>query len=138
MAYSKIKKDGTPAIISGQPKKVGIDDFIRRTNDYLAECEKNKHIPLYQELALLLNIDPDTLTRYAKTPRYREVLKRVDKLTEVGLINKGLNENKPVFSMFLLKAKHGYIESQYQKVDLNVSGLLAVVQMPAKKPKISS
>ena len=59
-------------------------------------------------------------------------------MQENALLNKGLNENKPVFSMFLLKAKHGYIESQYQKVDLNVSGSLAVVQMPSKKPKIVS
>ena len=38
--------------------------------------------------------------------------------------------------MFLLKSKFGYIEAQYQKVDLNVSGQLGLIVMPPKQPRL--
>ncbi len=115
-----------------------LSDFVRITNFYVKECDTKNRIPLLGELALLCGVDTDTLGKYRQKPKYGGIIKRIDQMQENALLNKGLNENKPVFSIFLLKAKHGYIESQYQKVDLNVSGQLAVVQMPAKKTKIVS
>jgi hypothetical protein len=83
-------------------------------------------------VAWKVGLSRQALDEYRKKPGYGDVIKRVDEIQENFLINKGINENKPVFSMFLLKAKHGYVEQQYQKIDMNVSGHLGVVQMPSK------
>jgi len=113
-------------------KKIAIEPFIKAVEDYLAECKANKTVPLLLELAERLDISDDTLTRYVQNSTYNEYIKKVRRATEKALINKGLNENKPVMSIFLLKSKFGYIEQQ--KLDLTSNGeTLGVIAMPAKK-----
>lgn len=131
MAYSKIKKNGELSKPS-KPKNITLDVFTRIANGYIQTCIDKKQIPHTIELAWLLGISQSALNYYRKKPAYLGIIKRIDEMTEIGLINKGLNDNKPVFSMFLLKAKYGYVEQQYQKVDFNVSGQIGVVQMPKK------
>lgn len=144
MAYRKIKKDGTKAKETNPVNKakrtdakVKLDDFIRITNEYIKVCEVNDDPPMIGELALLLGISRETLNNYRKKSVYRDVLKRIDEISENYWVKRGNKSNKPLFSMFMLKSKHGYVEAQYQKVDLNVHGNLGVVEMPKKKPKIS-
>ncbi len=143
MAYSKIKKDGTPALPTKHKTdrrkgyKVEIGEFIRITNNYLRECEESKKTPLLIELAQRLGIDEETLWGYRKNRVYANVIKRVDEIAHIGWIRLAELKNKPIFPMFMLKAKYDYVEKQYQKVDFNVSGQLGVVQMPIKKPKVN-
>ena len=137
MAYKKVKNDGTPALKSAQKKMPEFKDFVLICNDYLKACTDTKKVPLLQELALLLGVERETLWKYRQKSPYGNVIKRIDEMTEIALLNKGISENKPVFTMFLLKSKYGYVEQQYQKVDLNVHGQLGVIQMPGKKPKVS-
>ena len=119
--------------------KVPYEEFKQITESYLDDCKSQNKIPFQQELALKLGIAKSTLSEgYSKKPLYAELIKRVSQLTEIGLLQKGLYENKPVFPMFLLKSKFGYIEQQYQKVDLNLSGELCIVEMPPKKPRVVS
>lgn len=136
MAYRKIKKDGTKAKPT-KANKIPLGEFIVKVNEYISDCDRNKQIPLIGELAWYLGISRDTLENYRKNSKYVGIIKRVDEMMENGLLRKGINENKPVFPMFLLKSKFGYVEAQYQKVDLNVHGQLGIVQMPSKKPKVS-
>lgn len=113
-------------------KKVAIGVFQDAVREYLAECEATKQVPFLGVLAQRLDIDAGTLSRYAQFSQYAEYIKKVQQASENGLINKGLNDNKPVFPIFLLKAKFGYIEQQ--KVDLTSNGeTLGVVQLPARK-----
>ncbi len=136
MAYRKIKKNGEaakPTLGKGKQPKVSLDVFTKVTNEYLEYCEKNKQIPLIKKLAVLLGIDTDTLVNYRKKPHYSAILKRIDDLTEIALLEKGINENKPVFPMFLLKSKFGYVEQQYVKADVSLSGSLGFSPLPSKK-----
>jgi len=112
-------------------RKVAIDNFIKAIDDYLQECEDKKQVPFLSVLAQKLDIDAGTLGRYQRHAEYARHIKRVQRATENGLIQKGLNDNKPVFPIFLLKSKFGYIEQQ--KVDLTSNGeTLGVVQLPTR------
>lgn len=112
-------------------KKIAIDNFKDGVKAYLAECKLKKNVPFLSGLAEYLDIAMDTLSRYEQNSSYRVHIKKVRLASENGLINKGLNENKPVFPIFLLKAKFGYIEQQ--KVDLTSNGeTLGVIALPQR------
>jgi len=145
MAYRKIRKDGKPAKETNPANKakrtdakVKLEDFVRIANEYVKYCTDNNKPYLLTELSVLLGISRDTLLNYRQKPAYAAVIKRIDEMSENYWIKRGNEGNKPLFSMFMLKAKHNYIEAQYQKVDLNVHGNLGSVVMPQKKPKISA
>ncbi len=137
MAYSKIKKDGTPSK-PAKHKPISVDEFTKVTGEYMNRCEDKKQVPLLSELASILGISKTGLENYRQKSAYVGLLRKFDDLAETMLIHKGLDGSKPMFPMFLLKSKYGYIEAQYQKIDMNVHGNLGVVQMPQKKPKISA
>ena len=134
MAYRKIKKDGKPAQAS-RPLKLDDETFIRITNEYIKHCQDAKIVPLKQELAIMLGISEDTLARYSKLSRRAELIKRVEKLSELGWVRYAETTNKPIFPIFMLKAQHGYIEQQYSKTDINITGLGGLIQLPPKKSK---
>lgn len=115
-------------------KKIAIDVFRDGTAAYLLECKTKKNVPFLSGLAEYLDIDYSTLNRYVQNASYARYIKKVQLASENGLINKGLNENKPVFPIFLLKAKFGYIEQQ--KMDITSNGeTLGIVALPERKAK---
>ena len=119
-------------------EKVQLENFVRIVNEYIKDCDTKNKPPLLGELCLVLNIDRETLRRYRQKSAYCGIIKRIDEMSENYWIKRGNEGNKPIFAMFMLKSKHGYIEQQYSKVEMAVSGSMAVIQMPSKKPKIVS
>lgn len=100
---------------------------------YLGEMKEKRRVPLYKEFALRLGIHPDTLTQYETRDVYDKLLVELKQAQEVGLQRKLLDDNKPVGSIFMLKAIHGYKEAS--DLNVNVSGELGVVQLPQKLSK---
>ncbi len=112
--------------------KVTPKELKEKANEYLDQCYKNGSVPLFVEFAYLLGISDDTVTKYRNKPEFSGTLKRVEKAQEIALIKKGITDNKPVMSIFMLKAKHGYIEQQ--KLDVTTNGNpLGVVMLPNKQ-----
>lgn len=127
MAIKKTKKSN-----AGRPKKLSSTDFKRISEEYLAECKETGQIPFLGELAVRCGVSADTVTEYSKSPLYSPVVKRVKQHTENGLIRKGLNENKPVFPIFLLKSLFSYVEAN--KLDITSNGeTLGVIELPQRK-----
>lgn len=112
-------------------RKVSVAKFIEGTEAYLQKCEETRRVPFLGELAYKLGISADTMSRYAQQPSYAETIKKVKQATENGLIDRGLNDNKPVFPIFLLKARFGYVETTRQDITSN-GETLGVVQLPTR------
>lgn len=115
-------------------KKVAIGVFQQAAEEYLAECKAQKKVPFLSMFAEKLDIDDTTLSRYAHFAEYAKCIKKIKLASENALIYKALSENKPIFPIFLLKSKFGYIEQQ--KLDITSDGqALGVVQLPARTHK---
>lgn len=115
-------------------RKVSPAIFAKKADDYIAKCELEKGIPLLMEFAYLLDIGDDTLRKYGDSPSYSKALKKVEKAQEIALVKYGITSNKPVFSIFLLKAKHGY--KDMNNIDFTSNGeTIGVVQLPARQAK---
>jgi len=111
--------------------KVTPKQFKEITEKFLKDCKDNNTVPLLAKYEYLLGISDKTLASYRLKPEYASTIKRVEKAQEIALLEKGINENKPVFPIFLLKSKHNYQESS--KLDLTSNGqTLGVVQLPQK------
>src|SRR6185369_3149752 len=107
-------------------------EVIQKANEYLRECNEYKKIPLIAEFEYKLGISESTLLKYRENPTCAKAIKRVDKAQEVALVRKGIDENKPVFPIFLLKSKHSYVEQQ--KLDVTSNGAqVGVVMLPERK-----
>lgn len=116
----------------GRPLSVDLKRFNDVTQEYVKECTELKKIPFLTGLALKLGISKEAMNDYAKRPHYDKIIKSVDLLTETMVLDKGLTENKPVFPIFLLKAKFGYQEAA-QRVDLTVNpGVVTLPHNPDK------
>lgn len=111
--------------LTPQQIEKGVDTYIKK-------CIDNGKVPLMVEFCLDIGLSQEALTDYRKLPQYEASIKRLDNEQEKGLIRHGLDHNKPVFPIFLLKSKFGYQETQ--KIDLTSNGeTLGVVQLPPKK-----
>lgn len=101
--------------------------------DYLQECITNKKVPFMVEVALRLGIDKSTFLRYLQKPAYAPIIKRLKDSSELALLDKVINDNKPVGGIFLLKSMFSYIEAQ--KMDITSNGeTVGVVQLPSRIP----
>lgn len=109
--------------------KVTPKDFKAITEQYLKDCKDNNQVPLLAKFEYLQGISDKTLASYRLKDEYAPSIKRIEKAQEIALLEKGINENKPVFPIFLLKTKHNYQETN--KLDLTSNGqTLGVVQLP--------
>ncbi len=113
----------------GRPKgstKLGETKFKELIAGYIGKCTEEKKIPLLKEFCLFAGIDDNTLHSYRSRDGYKEAIKRLDTVQEVALVRRGIEDNKPVFPIFMLKAQHGYRDSD--KVDtaiqINIGSLL--------------
>jgi hypothetical protein len=111
--------------------KVTPAQLTAKATEYLEDCKKNNRVPLLIEFAYNLDISRDTLWKYQEIPSLADPLKKVEEAQEIALISKGLNDNKPVFPIFMLKAKHKWVEQQ--KVDITSGGeAVGIVMLPSK------
>lgn len=115
----------------GRPEKIQPSVLSKLVDEYLEYCETNKVVPLLQEFALKANVSTDALREYAQKPKYSKALKRLEELSHLGWIRKAERENKPVFSIFMLKSRWNYVEAT--RLDVTSNGeTVGVIQLPQR------
>ncbi len=104
--------------------------MFKRTENYYKECVNDeKKMPYMEELGLKLGVDTDTINNWSNDERIEKfgtIKRKIKELQRLRLMQRGLEDNKPVMSIFLLKANHGLIEvdkhiNQEEKVSIIVS-----------------
>lgn len=98
----------------GQPTKFN-EGVIKKAKDYLAFSLKNKNLPLIEELARICEVDSDTINNWTdKNEEFFGAIKRIKELQKERIILKGFSAKNPTFSIFMLKANHGMMETEKQ------------------------
>lgn len=116
----------------GRPKRIPAAKFTKLVETYLEEQKANKKAITLTGFCVFANISKETLRRYEESATYVDAVKKLRLHAENTLINKLLNENKPVGSIFLLKSAFGYVEQS--KIDITSNGdTLGVIALPARK-----
>lgn len=114
----------------GRPTKYN-DRILKKFKDYYKEClaDENK-VPFMEEVALKLWVNRDTIYQWAKETRkdeqgndyllhqeFSDTLKMIQTLQEIRLSQIGVKDQRNVVAIFLLKAKHGYVETEKRIVE---------------------
>ena len=108
------------------------DKLIDKTQEYIDDCIAKDSIPYQERLAIILDIDPDSVTNWStrgkdltdgtqeKEEKSKQVsewyknffglIKRLKSLQRLMLQEKLIKSNS-IGAMFLLKTKHGYMET---------------------------
>lgn len=111
----------------GRPSKFN-EGMIQKAKDYLAECMigteivnkkgekvRTKKLPLIEELARLCGVDGDTIVEWcSKNEDFSAAIKAIKNLQKERIILKGFSASNPTFSIFMLKANHGMMETEKQ------------------------
>jgi hypothetical protein len=103
----------------GQPTKYN-EAMQKIADDYLAQCRNANppQIPFMEELALLCDVDDDTINEWTKVfPVFSATIKKIKGLQRLRLQQRSLGRVNPVGAIFLLKANHGMKETIVQEVD---------------------
>ena len=99
------------------------EGMVGEVNSYYQQCVRENKMPTIEEVSLEMGIDDEQLVRYCKRyAEFRTTVNRLKKLQRQYLMADGLKKNNPVMNIFLLKANHGFIETekvQHSGVDGN-------------------
>ncbi len=118
----------------GRPTKLN-QQLIDKTQEYIKHCIETNEIPYVERLAIQLDISVDSISRWSDKGKdnqdnskedidnelissdllikFSGVIKRVKELQRLALQEKLIKSNS-IGAMFLLKAKHGYMETSKQ------------------------
>lgn len=113
--------------LGGRPSKYN-EGMLNKANKYIYKClngepgfDKNgkriikQKLPLLEELARICGVDSETLMNWTKEDeRFFDAIKRVKELQKERIIQKGFSATNPTFSIFMLKANHGMMETEKQ------------------------
>ena len=105
---------------------------LKKTRAYIEECAngvkdlegtvvKPPRMPFIEELALILDIDDDTIVEWAKAkdkPEFSAAIKKIKMLQRLRLQQRVLGKNQPTGAIFLLKANHNFVD----RVDITSEG----------------
>lgn len=105
----------------GRPTKYS-EEMLIKANTYLSDSRAGKVIiPFIEELALILDVDEDTVNNWCKAkdefgePRFPEffgAIKKLKTLQKLRLMQRILGRYNPTGGIFLLKTLHGMIEEE--------------------------
>ena len=107
----------------GQPTKYN-EGMLQKAKKYLEFSLHNKNLPLIEELARLCEVDTDTINNWSnESYEFFGAIKRIKELQKERIILKGFSAKNPTFSIFMLKANHGMIETekQIQETDRSIN-----------------
>jgi hypothetical protein len=100
------------------------DALQKKADNYVAKTT----MPFIEELAELLDIDDDTIYDWIdlKSKRYKEAMsvtyKKLFRKQKLALVKDGLAKTKgQVFNIFLLKANHGFVETEKKQIEGNIN-----------------
>lgn len=98
----------------GRPTKYN-DGMLQRAKSYLKTCTVQNKLPLIEELARILEIDDETISEWCNVnPEFSATIKRLRLLQKEKIILRGFGAKNPTFSIFMLKANHGMMETEKQ------------------------
>lgn len=81
--------------------------------DKNGEEKRIQKLPLMEELARLCGVHGETLTNWCdQNEEFFETVKKIKELQKEKIIMKGFSAKNPAFSIFMLKANHGMIETE--------------------------
>lgn len=111
--------------------------FVKKVDKYYKKCLKDNVMPFIEDVAMLLEVDPDTITNWTKANKhFFGAIDRI-KLLQRMLLKK-IVARTPQGAIFLLKANHGLIEAE--KVlhggtpeEEPIRFTVGPIQMPIKK-----
>lgn len=107
----------------GQPTKYN-EGMLQKAKKYLEFSLHNKNLPLIEELARICEVDTDTINNWSnEDDNFFGAIKRIKELQKERIILKGFGAKNPTFSIFMLKANHGMIETekQIQETDRSIN-----------------
>jgi len=108
--------------ISDSLTTLTLDVLQTGADSYLQTLSKNdKKLPTLTGLALSMGIHIDKLTHYrTKYPELEKYIKLVETLQQEYALTRGItNQANPIFSIFLLKTRHGYNDQPQQLTQNN-------------------
>lgn len=116
--------------LSGGQLKYKPEVFEEVSQRYYQECLNNsRQLPSIAGLAVELDISRETLYQWVKTYHLSDIITKLQALQERRVLELGItNSYNPVFSMFLLKAKHGYVDHTIEVKQGDSVGLFQVVR----------
>ena len=87
--------------------------FMDTYNAYMKDCQKKEAVPSIAGFCLKLDINKSTIHDWKLKgfPGVAEAFEKIKTLQEFKMMNKGMNARNPAFQIFMLKANHGYIET---------------------------
>jgi len=113
----------------GRPSKFTTSEFKTLIDNYIVDCTNSKLAPTITGFCIYAQCSLDLVGDYRHNAKYSGLVKKLDLHCENALINKVINDNKPVGGIFLLKAKYGYQEAA-TKYDVTLNQ--GVVQLPPR------
>lgn len=139
------KKDPKDLLPSGRPCEYCSrkEEIIKITENYLdtANRKEKPQVVYINELALLLGCDKETIVDWAhkKTkagelehPEFYRLENKLEMCQELRLQQRLLGRFSPVGAMFLLKTKHGYIETEKRILGGDTKEPLEIILTEAK------
>ena len=111
----------TKAVYGGRPRAFKTpQDLAEKLEGYKIYTEQlqqqDKYTPTIMGFGQFADFDYDLLAEWRKDPAFKEyhsVIKKIRQFCISGLIDNALtNKANPIFSMFLLKCKHDYVDKQ--------------------------
>jgi len=102
--------------VMGRPSKYN-DEILAKAKAYYHKClgnvDNKKRMPLLEELARILDVHGETMTEWEdEYPDFSETLKKIRQLQKERIIQTGFGAKNPTFSIFMLKANHGMMETE--------------------------
>lgn len=97
----------------GRPTKYNAE-ILKKAQEYVQRCQKEKQTPFVEELALILDVNDDTIVEWTgKHDAFSATVKQLKMLQRMHL-KKGALEKRyqPSIAIFLLKVNHGLDEKQ--------------------------
>jgi len=95
----------------GRPTKYN-EDIQKKADQFVSSLEATDELPHIYDLAEHLEVDSDTIGNWGEVhPKFFGTIKKLKKLQERRLMNKGLDNTwNPPMAMFLLKCNHGFVD----------------------------
>lgn len=105
------------------------DKYLEGYNKYIKECFKKKEVPSICNLAVELNTTKKTLYDWRNKgfPVVSDSFEKIKTIQEGYFINRGDKARNPAFQIFMLKANHGYIETDRRLQTSEVKHIIEVV-----------
>lgn len=118
-AHNQKEHIGAPCKFCGNREII-----MKKTNEYIDKCYLSKppQIPYKEELALILDVDEDTISNWANKrigetdslehPEFFGAYKKVNTVQKLFLLKRTTGRFNPTGAIFQLKANHGMIETE--------------------------